>query len=91
MILKNSQSVASRHHIERFSVWSGPSIVVTISDAFLWSAKKGKKWVSSKDRCDLCGLCDPNGYCTLYDNEPKCKCPQGFGYVIPGNRSAGCV
>lgn len=58
-------------------------------------AKKGKislvLWVCSKDICDPCGLCDPNGYCTLYDNEPKCKWPHGFGYVIPGNGSTGCV
>ncbi|KAK1371567.1 Receptor-like serine/threonine-protein kinase [Heracleum sosnowskyi] len=47
-------------------------------------------WQSSVDRCDPKGICGLNGYCTLYDNEPKCECPPGFNYVSAGNWTAGC-
>ncbi|KAK1371546.1 Receptor-like serine/threonine-protein kinase [Heracleum sosnowskyi] len=47
-------------------------------------------WESSDDGCDPKGLCGLNGYCSLYDNKPKCECPPGFDYVSPGNWTAGC-
>ncbi|KAK1371569.1 putative receptor protein kinase ZmPK1 [Heracleum sosnowskyi] len=47
-------------------------------------------WASSVNRCDPKGICRLNGYCTLYDTEPKCECPPGFDYVSPGNWTAGC-
>ncbi|KAK1371568.1 Receptor-like serine/threonine-protein kinase [Heracleum sosnowskyi] len=47
-------------------------------------------WQSSVDRCDPKGICGLNGYCTFYDNEPKCECPPGFNYVSAGNWTAGC-
>ncbi|KAK1371563.1 Receptor-like serine/threonine-protein kinase [Heracleum sosnowskyi] len=48
-------------------------------------------WESSGNRCDVKGICGLNGYCTLYDREPKCECPPGFDYVSPGNWLAGCA
>ncbi|XP_059623929.1 G-type lectin S-receptor-like serine/threonine-protein kinase LECRK3 [Cornus florida] len=47
-------------------------------------------WESSTDKCDPKGLCGLNGFCTMMDREPLCRCIPGFDFVDPGKWSLGC-
>ncbi|KAL8110596.1 G-type lectin S-receptor-like serine/threonine-protein kinase LECRK3 [Apium graveolens] len=49
-------------------------------------------WQSSENKCVPRGICGPNSYCTLNnDDEATCQCPLGFKYVNPANTNDGCV
>ena len=55
---------------------------------------QGDDWVSewspTSNRCDPTGLCGPNSYCTLLDQEPICTCPPGFGFIDQEQKILGC-
>jgi len=48
------------------------------------------KWASSTNRCDPLGVCGPNSYCTLLDQEPICECSPGFDFVDQKQKNLGC-
>nr|POE67253.1 g-type lectin s-receptor-like serine/threonine-protein kinase lecrk1 [Quercus suber] len=58
------------------------------------SLNQGDDWVSewspTSNRCDPIGLCGPNSYCTLLDQEPVCTCPPGFGFIDQEQKILGC-
>ena len=58
------------------------------------SLNQGDDWVSewspTSNRCDPIGLCGPNSYCTLLDQEPVCTCPPGFGFIDQEHKILGC-
>ena len=48
------------------------------------------EWSPTSNRCDPTGLCGPNSYCTLLDQEPICTCPPGFGFIDQEQKILGC-
>ncbi|KAF3951278.1 hypothetical protein ACB098_01G117100 [Castanea mollissima] len=58
------------------------------------SLNQGDDWISewspTSNRCDPIGLCGPNSYCTLLDQEPVCTCPPGFGFIDQEQTILGC-
>ncbi|XP_030936506.1 G-type lectin S-receptor-like serine/threonine-protein kinase LECRK1 [Quercus lobata] len=58
------------------------------------SLNQGDDWVSewspTSNKCDPIGLCGPNSYCTLLDQEPVCTCPPGFGFIDQEQKILGC-
>ncbi|OVA06902.1 Protein kinase domain [Macleaya cordata] len=45
---------------------------------------------SSTDKCLPKGLCGVNGYCTLIDQDPDCRCLPGFHFINQGDSTQGC-
>ena len=58
------------------------------------SSNQGDDWVSewpsTTNKCDPKGLCGPNSYCTLMDQEPVCRCPPGFVFIDQEQKILGC-
>ena len=58
------------------------------------SSNQGDDWVSewpsTTNKCDPKGLCGPNSYCTLMDQEPVCTCPPGFVFIDQEQKILGC-
>ncbi|GJX06302.1 G-type lectin S-receptor-like serine/threonine-protein kinase LECRK3 [Tanacetum coccineum] len=47
-------------------------------------------WASPNNKCAGKGLCGINGYCTVMNDNARCRCLPGFDFVNPDLWSMGC-
>ncbi|GKD71428.1 G-type lectin S-receptor-like serine/threonine-protein kinase LECRK3, partial [Tanacetum coccineum] len=47
-------------------------------------------WASPNNKCAGKGLCGINGYCTVMNDNARCRCLPGFDFVNPELWSMGC-
>ncbi|KAJ0015291.1 hypothetical protein Pint_19529 [Pistacia integerrima] len=48
------------------------------------------KWKEPEDLCHVKTFCGLNSYCTLYDDQPICRCLPGTDFVDSSEMSGGC-
>ncbi|XP_044479997.1 G-type lectin S-receptor-like serine/threonine-protein kinase LECRK1 [Mangifera indica] len=48
------------------------------------------KWKKPEEACLVKTFCGFNSYCSLYDDEARCRCLPGTDFVDPGDMNSGC-
>ncbi|KAJ0098268.1 hypothetical protein Patl1_27789 [Pistacia atlantica] len=48
------------------------------------------KWREPEEACLVKTFCGWNSYCTLYDDQPGCRCLPGTDFVDPDEMNSGC-
>ncbi|XP_044480009.1 G-type lectin S-receptor-like serine/threonine-protein kinase RLK1 [Mangifera indica] len=48
------------------------------------------KWREPEEDCLVKTFCGWNSYCSLYDDEPRCRCLPGTDFLDPGDMKSGC-